>query len=359
MKILHLGNPYFHQDFKALGHDVIWAAHAPGADLVLPGTVMSRHALLAQLPPQWFPDLVLLGDDSIQPKIVGLESLPVPLVWYAIDSHLHARWHRSYAAVFDVILVAQKNWLPIYRADGDRQVVAWGPLFCNVSEDRVLGLERTVPLTFVGTMNAAWNPRRVELVARIQARYPLTVQSGAYCEPFNRSMMVLNQSVADDINFRTFQAMACGALLLTERVDNGFDELFIDRTHCVVYGRDCAEQAVELAEYYQAHAAERECIARQGYEAVMAAHTSRHRAEFILHLLSTRPLHDWIGRRCARQLSIQSHLASVYEISARKYQHAAKPTEAAAVNPQLAAVAEQYRFLADTIREQLGQTAAA
>lgn len=91
MKILHLGNPYFRQDFKALGHDVIWAAHAPGADLVLPGTVMSRHALLAQLPPQWFPDLVLLGDDSIQPKIVGLESLPVPLVWYAIDSHLHAR----------------------------------------------------------------------------------------------------------------------------------------------------------------------------------------------------------------------------------------------------------------------------
>jgi len=135
MNILHLGNPFFLQDFRQLGHDVKWAAYDRTADFVLSPYVESLHSLSAQFPARWFPDLVVVGDDSGPPKLLGLEALDVPLVWYAIDSHLHASWHQQYAAVFDVICVAQRDWVSRYRVDPDRQIVSWQPLFCHVPDD--------------------------------------------------------------------------------------------------------------------------------------------------------------------------------------------------------------------------------
>ena len=61
MNILHLGNPFFLQDFRQLGHDVKWAAYDRTADFVLSPYVESLHSLSAQFPARWFPDLVVVG----------------------------------------------------------------------------------------------------------------------------------------------------------------------------------------------------------------------------------------------------------------------------------------------------------
>lgn len=350
MKILHLGNAYFREAFKQLGHDVKWAGHNPSADIHLNRTLVDAELVLMQLPPHWFPDLIVLGDESTQPQVLGLESLPVPLVWYAIDSHIHANWHMYYAAMFDVIFVAQKDWLPVYQLDADRQYVSWLPLFCHQPDDRHLGLTREFPLSFIGTLNAAWNPDRVDLIRRIQSRYPIVVQSGPYLETFNRSMMVLNQSVANDVNFRTFQAMACGALLVTERVGNGLDELFQDRTHCAWYEKGNVDHILDIVEYYHAHAAEREAVARHGYETVMAAHTNLHRAQALLDAVGRQPLHEFVTKRCASRLPIRRCLASVYESAARTYGLAGEREGEGGRRRQFQKVAEQYVVLAKTIR---------
>ncbi|WP_368076627.1 glycosyltransferase [uncultured Desulfovibrio sp.] len=38
--------------------------------------------------------------------------------------------------------------------------------------------------------------------------------------------MTLNQKAFSEVNFRCFEAMACGAALLMEQCGNGLDELF-------------------------------------------------------------------------------------------------------------------------------------
>ncbi|RPH78707.1 MAG: glycosyltransferase family 1 protein [Nitrospiraceae bacterium] len=359
MKILHLGNPYFLQNFRELGHDVKWAACDKAADVVMNPSLESAKNFLGRVSPRWTPDLVVLGDDSVHPKVLGLEALEVPLVWYAIDSHIHANWHRYYAAVFDVIFVAQQDWAPVYRVDPDRQLISWKPLFCQWREDRCLDLDRDIPLSFVGTLNPIWNPERVELIRRIQERYPIIATSGPYLETFNRSMMVLNQSVANDVNFRTFQAMASGALLMTERVGNGFGELFQDGTHCAVYERGNIDQLLTLVEHYRAHAGEREAVAFQGHQAVLNAHTSMHRAQSILDVAATEQMDARVAKRISRQLQIQWSLASAYEISARKYYQAAKQEEESLRRWRLREMADGYHFLAATIRGQLTQFAEA
>lgn len=359
MRILHLGNAYFLESFRQLGHDVKWAGYYRTADIPLTRSLLDARSLLGQLPPRWYPDLIVLGDESTQPLVLGLETLPVPVVWYAIDSHIHANWHIYYAAAFDVIFVAQKDWTPAYHLDGDRQHVSWMPLFCHQSNDRDLGLTREIPLSFIGTLNAARNPDRVNLIQRLQARYPIVVQSGPYHETFNQSMMVLNQSVANDVNFRVFQAMACGALLLTERVGNGFSDLFQDRTHCALYEKGNVDHIIEITDYYRAHPAERNAIARQGYETVMAAHTSLHRAQALLDTVARQSLHEFVSKRQIRQAPIRWSLASVYESAARTYGQAGARAEEDIRRRHFLKISEQYNNLAQTIRSQLDPLIAA
>lgn len=359
MKILHLGNAYFLEPFRQLGHDVKWAGYHQTADIPLTRSLLDSKDLLAQLPSNWFPDLIVLGDESTQPLVLGLETLPVPLVWYAIDSHIHANWHMYYAATFDVICVAQKDWTPVYQLDEDRQCVSWMPLFCQQSDGLDLGLPRDISLSFVGTLNAARNPDRVDLIQRLQARIPLTVQSGPFREIFNRSTMVLNQSVANDVNFRVFEAMACGALLVTERVGNGFSDLFQDRTHCALYEKGNVDQIIEITDYYRAHPAERQAVARQGYETVMAAHTSLHRAQALLDLAARQPLHEFVARRQTRQVPIRWSMASVYESAARTYGQASARAEEDIRRRHFLKISEQYHSLAQTIRGQLDSLVAA
>ena len=50
--------------------------------------------------------------------------------------------------------------------------------------------------------------------------------SGNFYPILHRSRMALNQNAFSEVNFRCFEAMACGAALLMEQCGNGLDELF-------------------------------------------------------------------------------------------------------------------------------------
>ncbi|MEC4890026.1 MAG: glycosyltransferase [Nitrospira sp.] len=359
MKILQLGNCYFGGAFREMGHEVKWASTDPGADVVLSPFLVEAKNLLAALPADWRPDVIVMGDHSGFPKILGLEALSIPLAWYAVDSHIHHDWHRHYSAVWDFVFVAQKEWAPLYALEPDRQTVSWMPLFCHAAHDRDLNRARTAPLVFVGTLNPAWNPDRVELMQRLQARYPIDVRTGAYVEIFNQAQMVLNQSVAGDVNFRTFQAMACGAMLVTERVGNGFEELFQDRVHCAVYEKGNVEQIVEIARYYENHPSEREAIAACGRQAVLARHTSHHRAEALLSLIARSDVSAMVSKRLARQAAIQGSMAQVYDVAMRSYLKAANRGEGERKTVFYNTIARQYAEQGLAICRRLGPMAQA
>ncbi len=351
MRILHLGNPYFVDDLREFGHEVVHVSFDRTGDVRLDAYPVVMKDVLSRLSPGWGPDVVLLGDDSLFPRVVGLEFLDVPLVWYAIDAHVHLNWHLHYAPVFDVILVAQRDFARCYRTDPDRQVVEWAPLFCDAHVDRRLDLPREIVLSLVGTLHAKWNPERVRLVESLRRRIPLHVQSGPYVETFNRSQIVLNQSVADDVNFRTFQAMACGALLLTERVGNGFAELFQDRRHCVAYDRGQIDQILHAVEHFSRNHGEREAVAEAGHRLTRDSHTSRHRVERILHLLARYDVSAMVAKRRERLLEIEASVASVYDLACRRCLQAAMRHEpGSAVFAEIRGLARRYGGLAERIR---------
>ena len=351
--MLLLGQPWFSEDFRALGHDVRIVTLGKGSDVPLDHIPTSIHAVLQSLR-GWLPDCILLNDDSSYPVFLGLESLDIPLVWYAVDTHLHRHWHRAYASLFDVVLVAQHDYMAEYRRDSRRQHVQWLPLFCPATKDFDRRGVRNVALSFVGTLNSRLNRDRVTLIGALCERVPLVAQSGAYRDLFNRSLMVLNQCVANDVNFRTFETMACGALLLMERVGNGLDRLFQDRTHFVLYERGNVEQIVDLVRYYLDHAREREAIASCGHDEVTGKHSSRHRAETIVGLLRQLDVQGMVMERKRNLMALQACLATVYDQAAEAYREAVDLRQGpSALVKERNAVAMRYGYVASVIKQEL------
>jgi hypothetical protein len=338
-----------------LGHDVIAVTQDQYSEVKVERFPVGIHHVLSALPGGWEPDLVVLGDGSSYPMFLGLEFLQIPLMWYAIDSHIHVGWHRAYAAVFDVILVAQKSYVSSYQHDPSRQIVQWLPLFCQPEHDRLIPGPKIHDLCFVGTLNQRFNPDRVRLIEAIRTRFPIHTATGDYVETFNRSRVVLNQCVANDVNFRTFQAMACGSLLLMESVGNGLSELFQDRVHLVLYEKGNVDQIVDLTRHYVEHGDDRETIAAEGRKVVLNAHTSLHRAQTALDLVAKAEVNRSVSQRSFKLLEVQAHLSLVYEEAAACYAEAACRHEIGSpTRHRMNWVRDTFSTLNEAIRTNLG-----
>ena len=120
-----LGASVLAPGFRELGHSVVTCTTDETGDVHISGFPISVQSVLLKLPFGWHPDFILLTDDSTYPMFLGIEEVDVPLGWYAIDSHIHHAWHRAYAAIFDFMFVAQRDHLPLYVFDQERQVVTW------------------------------------------------------------------------------------------------------------------------------------------------------------------------------------------------------------------------------------------
>ena len=223
VRILHVGNVHLVDPLRAHGHEVI-AAFEEYPALAVPGVPFDVRALWRRLP--FAPDLLLVAD-TLGPQALpfGLEDVPVPRVYYAVDVHVNFFWQRYYARLFDLVLVAQKDYVPVF--DVPARWLPWG------ADERVFrerGLARIHDLVFAGTVDPATRPKRAAIVACLRERFGLetfgeSVEKRLTWEEmgalFASSKIVLNESILGDLNFRVFEAMACGALLLTERIDNG------------------------------------------------------------------------------------------------------------------------------------------
>jgi len=280
MRVAILGGHYLKNLCLA---DEVWSWPLPLT--INPGADNSVQRLLAEQCP-FTPDLLFVGDQGCVPMITGLEDLKIPTAAYLIDTHLSYEWHRYFAGVFDMVFVAQHNaaqglktyfshcqWLPLFSRDGDLK----------------RNIDKTTDVVFVGTVNEKRNPERVKFLRAFAQEMPLEIRSGDYREPFNRSRIVLNQSVRNDVNFRVFEALATGSMLLTDAVGNGLDELFADGQHLVMYRQGDVDDAIAKARYYLAHPGERERIAAAGYAQVLEKHTLGARCTQILSQLEILP----------------------------------------------------------------------
>lgn len=294
MRILLLNDTTLRTGLEKRGHEV--RACGPEARYLMPDqshfdftfpsrTVIALEAVLARLE-GWQPELIIHTEIHTNYFYRGIERAACPTVWRTIDNHIHG-WQPRYAPTHDVVLVAQKDYLPEFQSH--HPYAFWLPLnsFSQVHFDR--GLERAVPVSFVGSLNPAMHPERARFFDALRQRVPVEVQAGLNHEElsrlYNRSKLVVNQCVHLDLNYRVFEAMGNGAMLITPRIQNGMLELFTEGKELVTFAPGDVEEAARLVHYYLEHDEERQAIAEAGRRAIERAHTLEHRLDQILTLV--------------------------------------------------------------------------
>jgi hypothetical protein len=313
---LVLNQHWFVLELRKRGHDVTSAGFYNKAfDLNIEQSVISIEDLLSHVSHP--VDTILFHDDSGLPRILGLESCSLTKVFLSVDAHHHHQWHCALAALFDLVLVAQKNYLEKFSYSSNKH---WFPVWAQLEAEFLPMKDHEV--VFRGTMNPKFHPKRKIFFDELASLVPVDAVEGDYFEIYRRAKIVINQAVSDDLNFRVFEAMACGALLITPSGTVGLDSLFRDGRELVIYERDNVAEAAEKVRYYLDHDEERERIARAGWQLVCESHSNRARVDKLLELLeqtrqSTTPLpivaHDLAARVAI--FSFVAHRAAKAEAS--------------------------------------------
>jgi len=98
--------------------------------------------------------------------------------------------------------------------------------------------------------------------------------------------IVFQCSQYGEVTRRIFEGMACGKMVLTDRLEGYrcMDDLFLENEEIVYY--DNAEDAIEKIRYYTDNSAERERIALNGYRRVMQDHTVKARVDQLLEAVN-------------------------------------------------------------------------
>ncbi|WP_428563406.1 MAG: glycosyltransferase family protein [Solidesulfovibrio sp. DCME] len=260
------------------------------------------------------PDLVFWYDACQIPWIFGFETAPAVVIGYSVDQYMHP-WHMPYSAGFDAVCVAQKDYLPLFASSPQGRSVHWLPLFCDPARAADPGQPRDIPVSFVGTLDGRVNAGRKPFLRAFRKKAPLVMASGDFAPVFARSRLVLNQSAAGEINFRVFEAMACGAALLTEAIGNGLTDLFTPGQDLLTYRRGDAAEAARLALRALADPNLAD-IAVAGQGKVLSRHTVQARAKTILALASRLAASGAPASRVHQLAAVRAEVRKAYAMLA-------------------------------------------
>jgi Glycosyl transferases group 1 len=284
VKLLLINQPWFAKEFRELGHEVVCVGTAPYCELQLP-SFMHLDTILTGLPKPFSPDRILFYDTSAPLLFPGFQDTQIPTLFYSVDTHHHVSLHTHLAHCTNLVLVAQKDYLTQIKSCNHNSywLPLWASNHCEPSQYKDYGA------VFIGTLNAKLNPDRVSFFQELCKKTPVFCTTGGFTLYFPKAYLVVNQTVKGDLNFRVFESMACGPLLLTERTSNGLLELFEDEVHLVTYEKGNVDEAAEKIHRYLSNHSLLRSVAEAGRSEVLEKHLPIHRAQAIINLLADPP----------------------------------------------------------------------
>jgi hypothetical protein len=279
--ILVINQHWFVKEWRETGARVVTCGHTENFDICFNHNYISSQEILNALPQNFEPDLCIVHDNGAPLSLRKVSHFPFPTCFYSVDTHHMAFLHRNLCHLFDHVFVAQKDYLASFLENN----CTWLPLWASEVLTEVAPSDRTHPAIFVGTLDKNLNPSRVAFLDSVKKQTTLEVLQGHFLPLFAKAQIVLNQTVKGDLNFRVFEAMGAGALLVSEHSGNGLLELFQPSKHLVTYPAHDHGKAAELINYYIKHTAEAEQIARAGQHVIFENHLASHRAFSILETM--------------------------------------------------------------------------
>ena len=285
MQLVVLGGFYLNSALEHLGHKVYSVGFEPLANWHITRPFSSSELLAKLQIEQIDADGFFYCDNGNLPLLVDPQNLPNASIWYSIDTYCNP-WHIPYGHGFDLTLVGQKDFVPLFAAEGI--ACAWFPLFCGAQLIAPSSTTRDIPVSFVGTLEHKNNPKRKPFLLKFKQYYPLVMLQGNFAPIFRRSLIVLNQAAFGEVNFRCFEALACGSALLTEDCANGLRELFKVGVEILPpYPHNDAISAASIARSYLANREALSEIAKAGKMAVYERHTDDVRAKSLIEYFTT------------------------------------------------------------------------
>lgn len=205
--------------------------------------------------------------------------IPRPNVFWHSDTHMGYEWRLAKARKTDWNFCCQKRAVEDYKKEGISNVIFMPHAVEPNAYPRIPSIKK-YDICFIGHIST---PNRIEFLDRAFKEFPnfwygqrrFEEAAEKYCQ----SKIVLNHSIKDDINMRTFEVMATGSFLLTTDIPTLHD-LFTDGVHCVMYKN--YDDMVDKAKYYLEHDEERERIAKAGMEETLSKHTFKNRVTQVL-----------------------------------------------------------------------------
>ena len=256
--------------------------------------------------PDWKPDLFLWIESGVQYPVEGLADLACPKACYLIDTHIdkgsdhRVEAHLEWARPFDYVFLAQRTYLQRFLDSGLNAY--WLPLAADPEIHQDQRIERVHSVGFVGSLN---QERRVALLERLQTTHTTHIERcflQDMARVFSSSKIVFNNALNNDLNMRVFEAMACGALLLTDPAPgSGLEHFFKDGEHLAIYRED--SEILELADRWLANPGEREALSKAGQAEVLAHHTYDHRVVLMETILFQQASGDEPGGQTSREES--------------------------------------------------------
>ncbi|MDZ4786246.1 MAG: glycosyltransferase [bacterium] len=278
MRILILNQDWFAQEWRASGHEVVTCGQGDRFDINVDTPLRSINDIILQAKFSGTPDAIVYLDNSMPLTFLDLESIDIPILFYSVDAHHHVHWHKYFSLVCAKTLVAHKDYLPEFIAEGVN--AEWMPVWAS----RIIepSQEKKHKVVFVGTLDTKLNPDRLTFFEALKKLVPIEVISGEFWKIFPHSQIVINQTVKGDLNFRVFESLMSGSLLLTEKSTNGLLDLFEDGKHFITYSRNNVEEAANAINIYLSKPELCKEIGNAGREEVLKKHTTKVRAQEVL-----------------------------------------------------------------------------
>jgi len=229
-------------------------------------------------------------ESSVISLPIDAHRAPMVTAGFLIDVHLHLEQSIRQAALFDVVFVAQRDFVaPLSRVHPH---VEWLPL---AAPARFLDLprQRVYQAAFVGNL---WpgTPRLalMEAVSRRVAtndwrrRWDVDEMARVYAG----SAVVVNPTIRGDLNMRFFEALACGAIVVMPAIGNGQSEIGTAGSDYVTY--DPTDDVETIARVVE-RVATSHPDGGPGRQSIADGHTYDHRLRQVAEVLASPP------ERCA------------------------------------------------------------